>query len=272
MHHPVLLQTVIERLQIKKDGLYIDATAGEGGFIKEIIDRGGKVLAIDWDINQINRLRKKFEGTKDLILVNENFSKIEKIAQEHQFYPVDGIIFDLGLSAGQLEESGKGFSFQKIEEPLDMRINPSLPLSAAQILNSFSFDDIYDAFCRFGEDINTKKIVHAIVKKRKTKPIENVSNLITIIDTAIGKKDEKTYRRIFQALRIMVNQEIKNLEEGLVGATKIIKDDGKIIVISFHSIESRVVKKFIRKNQLKELNEKIIKGERGSQLRIFTKN
>jgi 16S rRNA (cytosine1402-N4)-methyltransferase len=271
MHHPVLLQTVIEQLQIRKDGLYIDATAGEGGFIEEIIDKGGKVLAIDWDINQIDRLRKKFEGTKNLIFVNDNFARIQKIAQEYRFYPVDGIIFDLGLSAGQLDNSGKGLSFKKIDEPLDMKINPSLPLSAADILKNFSFDDLYNAFCRFGEDINSKKIAQAIVEKRKSKPIEKVTDLTTIIDWAIGRKDEKTYRRIFQALRIMVNQEIANLEQGLTGAINIIKKEGKILIISFHSVESRVIKKFIRKNQLKELNKKTIKGERGSQLRIFTK-
>jgi 16S rRNA (cytosine1402-N4)-methyltransferase len=271
MHHPVLLQTVNEQLAVKKGGLYIDATAGEGNLIEEILKQGGRVLAFDWDKEQINRLRKKFEGKTDLILVNENFAKIYQIALQYQFYPVDGVIFDLGLSAGQLERSGKGFSFKKVNEPLDMRINSYLPLSAADILNRLSFFELDDAFCRFGEDINTKKIVQAIVEKRKIKPIEKVSDLTEIVDTAIERKDEKTYRRIFQALRIMVNHELENLEDGLVGATKIITNDGKIIVISFHSVESRIIKRFIKSNRLKELSKKAIKGERSSQLRIFTK-
>jgi 16S rRNA (cytosine1402-N4)-methyltransferase len=272
MHHPVLLQTVIEQLAVKKDGLYIDATAGEGGFIKKILEGGGKVLALEWDKEQMNRLKKNFESTKNLILVNENFAQIETVARQYRFYPVDGIIFDLGLSAEQIENSQRGFSYKKTNEPLDMRISQSLSICAADILNRFSFNDLYNGLSRFGEDINSKKIVLKIIEKRRIKPFKNVGDLTATIDQVLGKSDEKTYRRIFQALRIMVNNEIENLKKGLTGAVNVIKNDGRIVIISFHSVESRLIKQLAKELGLKKLNKKTILGERGSQLRVFTKN
>lgn len=272
MHHPVLLQTVLEWLGVKKNGLYVDATVGEGNLTEAILKSGGKVLALDWDEQQINQLKKRFEKEKNLILVNENFANLEKIARQYSFYPVDAIVFDLGLSMDQLEKSNRGFSFKKKNEFLDMRINQSLKLTASDVLNNFSKEKLYDSLCRFGEDVNTKKIVEAIEKQRKRKRFEKVGDLIEVIDKALGKKDEKTYRRIFQALRMIVNHEIENLKEGLKGAVKIAKPEGKIIVISFHSVESRVVKQFIVENKLKKLTKKVIKGEREAQLRVFSPN
>jgi len=272
MHHPVLLQTVIDWLGVEKNGLYVDATVGEGNLTEAILKKGGKVLALDWDEEQIKQLKKKFEKEKNLILVNENFANLEKIARQYSFYPVDGIVFDLGLSVNQLEKSNRGFSFKKKNEDLDMRINQSLELTASDVLNNFSKEKLYDSLCRYSEDINTKIIVEAIEKQRKEKKFEKVGDLIETIDKALGKKDEKTYRRIFQGLRIIVNNEIENLKEGLKGAIKIAKPEGKIIVISFHSVESRVVKQFIAENKLKKLTKKIIKGERESQLRVFSPN
>lgn len=270
MHHTVLLKTITEIIDVKKGRKYIDATAGEGNIIKEILGKGGSVLAIDWDYNQIKKLRSIFGKNKNLILVNDNFSHIKKIAERFNFAPVDGIIFDLGLSMNQLEEAKKGFSYKNLEEELDMRIDLKLPITASCIINQFSKKDLLNIFSQYGEEIKSKVIVDEIIKARQKETIKKVGQLIRIIDRVIKRKDESVYRRIFQALRIKVNNELENLKQGLEGAIKIIKPQGKIAVISFHSIESRLVKLFIKEHQLKLINKKVIKGERSSQLRVFS--
>lgn len=272
MHHPVLLDKVIKYLDVKKNKKYIDATAGEGNFIKEILKRGGLVLAIEWDPDQKEKLQRTFKNTPNLIIVNDNFSRIKEIAKKLNFYPVDGIIFDLGLSMYQLLEEKKGFSFKKTKEKLDMRINPHIALSASDILNQTTEKDLADIFFKYGEENNGQLIAHAIVQARKHKKIETVGQLIKIIDKVIQKKDEMVYRRVFQALRIKVNNELENLKKGLEGALTIIHPNGKILVISFHSLESRIIKQFIKKNQLKLITKNVIKGERSSQLRVFGLN
>jgi len=135
MHTPVLLDQVIEALGIKKDGLYVDATFGEGGYSQAIVNAGGKVLALDLDQSQISNSRLSMN---DLKLVEGNFGDIEKIAKENSFYPVDGIVFDLGLSMGQINQSGRGFSFKKLNEPLDMRMSLKIEMTAKYLLNHFA--------------------------------------------------------------------------------------------------------------------------------------
>ena len=272
MHHPVLLNTVIKYLNIKKNGRYIDATAGEGNYIKEILNHGGLVLAIDWDCKQIKKLQNFFKDNPHLVLVNDNFSKIREIALNFNFYPADGIIFDLGLSMDQLQQGKRGFSYKNLHEKLDMRINHQLSLSAIDILNHTSEKELKDIFFRYGEEVNGQIIAQAIVNTKKKKKIKTVGQLIKIIDQTLKKKDEDTYRRIFQALRIKVNHELENLENGLKGALSILHPHGRILVISFHSLESRLIKQFIKKHQLKMITKKVIKGEHSSQLRVFGLN
>ena len=272
MHHAVLLNTVIKYLNIKKNGRYIDATAGEGNYIKEILNRGGFVLAIDWDSKQIKKLQNIFKDNPRLILINDNFSNIKKIALNFNFYPVDGIIFDLGLSMDQLQQGKRGFSYKNLEEKLDMRINHQLPLLASDILNQASEKELTDIFFKYGEEVNGQIIAKTIINTKKKKKIETVGQLIKIIDQSLKKKDEDTYRRIFQALRIKVNHELENLEKGLKGVLAIIHPQGRIAIISFHSLESRLIKQFIKKYQLKMITKKIIKGEHSSQLRVFGLN
>lgn len=269
MHHPVLFNTVIKYLNIKKNGRYIDATAGEGNYIKEILNRGGFVLALDWDVNQIKKLKDFFKDNSHLILINDNFSKLKEITLKFNFYPIEGIIFDLGLSMNQLKEGKRGFSYKNLEEKLDMRINHQLPLSASDILNQASEKELIDIFFQYGEEINGQIIAKTIINTKKKKKIETVRQLIKIIDQTFKKKDEDTYRRIFQALRIKVNHELENLEKGLKGALTILHPQGRIAVISFHSLESRLIKRFIKKYQLKMITKKVVRGERSSQLRVF---
>lgn len=274
MHQPVLLKEVIEGLNIKTDGLYIDATAGEGGHLAEIARHQCRVLGIDVDDNQIKNLKLK---VKNCVLVQGNFADIEKIAKENGFFPADGILIDLGLSMAQIENSGKGLSYKAFEEPLDMRLNNGLITTAEEIINTSDEAKLYDLLARYGEDTDSKSIAHAVMASRRIKPIRTVKELNKVIDSAVGQQDSKTYARIYQALRIAVNDELENLKKGLTGALNILGQEGRIVVITFQSLEDRITKQFILKNKLKQLNRKVIRSknrssyERSAKLRIIKK-
>lgn len=274
MHRPVLLQQAIENLNIKPDGLYIDATFGEGGHTQEILKRGGRVLGIDIDVNQVQNSKFK---TQNLKLVHGNFKEIEKIAKENNFYPADGILIDLGLSMKQVNGSGRGFSYKNLNDTLDMRINLDQEKTAADIVNRLSEENLYDILASYSEDINSKEIAKEIVFSRKHQRIQNVKDILAIIDNVIGQKDEKTYRRVFQALRIATNDEFKNLNCGLAGAVATLKKGGRLVVITFHSLEDRIVKNFVRKNNFFFVNKKVIKAgsgfhfERSAKMRVIEK-
>ena len=276
MHTPVLLEQVIEAMEIKKDGLYIDATFGEGGYTEAILNKRGKVLGVDLDENQLKGSR--VNGLTGLKLVQGNFGDIEKISKENNFYPVDGVVFDLGLSMRQISQSGRGFSFKKLSEPLDMRMNTDTEMTAKYLLNHLAKDELFDVFAKNSEEINSEKIAHEVIIKRQFKKLETVGDLTSCIDRAIGGQDNNAYKRIFQALRIQVNDEFENLKNGLIGATKIIKNDGIIAVVTFHSLEDRIVKNFSKNQGLKLLNKKPIMNRRGksyekaAKLRLIVKN
>lgn len=274
MHTPVLLNEAIEELKVISGGLYIDATAGEGGHLKKILEKGGKVLAIDLDESQIKENSQKIKN-ENLTLVVGNFADIEKIAKAQGFFPVDGILFDLGLSYYQLSDSGRGFSYKKHEEPLDMRLSPSYENTAADLINSLSEDELYQIFARNAEEINSWAIAQAIVRARRLRKIKTVEDLVKLIDGVTGDKDEKVYARVFQALRMEVNYEITNLKKGLKGATNLMKEGGRLVTITFHSVEDRTVKKFISENKLKQIEK--LRGnkksgyERSATLRVIQK-
>jgi len=275
MHTPVLLEQVIDALEIKKDGLYVDATFGEGGYSHAVLDKEGKVLGIDWDLEQIQNPKSEIQKFKNLKLVEGNFADIEKIAKENNFFPVDGVVFDLGLSMRQISQLGRGFSFKKLNEPLDMRMSTDTEITAKYLLNHLSESELFDVFARNSEEINSQKIAHEIIIKRQFRKLEIVGNLINCIDKAIGEQDNNAYKRIFQALRIKVNQEFDNLKKGLTGSVKIIKSDGKIAVVTFHSLEDRIVKNFSKTQGIKLLNKKPIMNrlgksfERSAKLRVL---
>src|SRR3989339_1890104 len=260
MHTPVLLDQVIEALQVKKDGLYVDATFGEGGYSEAILEKKGKVLGVDLDKEQISNFKFQISNLK---LVQGNFGDIEKIARENNFFPVDGVVFDLGLSMKQISQSGRGFSFKKLNEPLDMRMDTNFEMTAKYLLNHLSKEELFDVFAKNSEEINSEKIAHEIIIKRQFKKLETVGDLVNCIDKAVGKQDNNTYKRIFQALRIQVNDEFENLKRGLIGATNVIKNDGKIAIVTFHSLEDRIVKNFSKTGRVKLLNKKPIMNRRG---------
>src|SRR3989344_7799091 len=227
MHTPVLLSKVTEGLNISQNGLYIDATVGEGGHLWELA----------------------------------------KIAKSNNFYPVDGVLFDLGLSIDQMQKSARGFSYKNLKEPLDMRISLDLDKSAADIVNNFDQNQIYEILANFSEEINSLAISRAIVRARSLKDVNTVGDLVGIVNRSIGYKDTRVQARVFQALRIAVNNELENLKKGLAQAFTILKDNSRLVAISFHSLEDRIVKQFIKNNafELKQLNKKVIRSDRGKR-------
>jgi 16S rRNA (cytosine1402-N4)-methyltransferase len=278
MHTPVLLEEAIKALEVSEGKKYIDATFGEGGHSRRILDGGGEVLGIEWDDEKFKvqssclaGRQAKFKVFRNLKLVLGNFRDVEKIAKRNNFYPVDGVLFDLGLSMEQIEKSGRGFSYKKTNEPLDMRISRELDRTAADIVNSLSARQLYEIFASNSEEISSWAIAQAIVSARGLTKIETVGDLVTIIGG-----NESILRRIFQALRIEVNREFDNLEKGLRGAVRILKEKGRVVVITFHPLEDRIVKQFVVNNKLMSLTRKPIVAkngksfERSAKMRVFT--
>ena len=258
-HKPVLLKEAIKALNIRKGKKYIDATLGGGGHTKEILKRGGIVLGIDWDAETISKLKTKNEKVKTyiknkrLILRKGNFRDIKKIAQKHGFDKSAGILFDLGLSIWQIEKSKRGFSYLR-DEPLDMRMDLSQKLTAVEIINNLTREELNEIFTRFGEEINSRAIANALVSAR---PIKTTKEIVEVIG-----KDAGQLARVFQALRIVVNDEIENLKAALPQAIGLLEKKGRLAVISFHSLEDRIVKFGLRAKNLKIITQKPIRPSR----------
>ncbi len=274
MHTPVLLQEVLDGLSVRKDGSYIDATVGEGGHLREIAKNAKRVLGLDASQEQLERAKKTIEA-KNITFVKGNFSQIEEIARKQGFNEVEGIVFDLGLSFWELAHLKKGFSFKDDAEPLDMRLSGDGE-TAEDVLNTRSEEELYEIFSGNSEEIRSQDIASKIVELRKQYKIKTVGDLKNSIDLTVGDKDKKTYSRIFQALRMEVNHEKENLKKGIEGATALLKRGGRLIVISFHSIEDRIVKRTIEQNNLKQVSKKTPSYgdrsfERSATLRVVEK-
>lgn len=280
MHTPVLLQETIDGLDVGPGKRYIDATYGEGGHTMEILRRGGVVLALDYDEQNVAKHtevgNEKSEAGK-LKLVHGNYADIAEIAKKNNFVPVDGIIFDLGLSMEQIGGSGRGFSYKKREEPLDMRVSLSIRITAADIINSYTEEELYEIFAKSSEELNSRAVARLIGRARRLGQIMTVGELLAAVGNEIkvtGTKEE-VWRRLFQALRIEVNSEFENLKRGLKGAVSIVKPGGRIAVITFHPTEDRIVKSLVRNQALTFLKSKPIvskrdwKFERSAKLRII---
>lgn len=252
LHLPVLKDEVIQLLDPKPGENFVDCTVGEGGHSLAILNctsPSGKVLGIDADLNCLEHLKAKVKGTEyenRLILVHGNFANLREIVELHNFKPISGILFDLGLSSWHLEASGRGFSFLR-NEPLDMRYDTSNPLTAEIIVNNWSLKDIEHILRVYGEERFAKRIAEEIVRSR---PIKTTLELVMAIERATPKWYHR--RRIhpatktFQALRIAVNHELENLERGLAQAIEVLESGGRIAAIAFHSLEDRIVKNFLR--------------------------
>lgn len=264
-HVPVLLKQTIDLLNIKKGKKYIDATLGGGGHTAEILKRGGIVLGLDQDQEAVEKLRKRFETEieeRKLVVMKGNFINIENMAQETGFGKVDGILFDLGMSSDQFE-SGRGFSFMK-DEPLDMRMDPDLGVTAADLVNALSQKELFKLFIKLAQVERAKEISGAIVENRKLRPIKTTRELVEIIESVPSyrrQSDLHPATKVFMALRIAVNNEQENLGKALPQASGLLDTGGRLAVISFHQGEDRVVKQFFRNGQTlgtKEINKKPI--------------
>ena len=254
VHIPVLQKEVLEYLDPKPNENFIDATVGEAGHALAILEKNspkGKILGIDADPEVIKNTKYYIQNTaykNRAILVCDNFVNLEEIVKREGFKSVKGILFDLGMSSWHLEESGRGFSFQK-NEPLDMRYNLQNPLTAEKILNYWSKPEIEKILKDYGEEQFAPRIAETILSFRKFKPIQTTSQLKEIIKKATPgwyhRKKINLATKVFQALRIAVNDELKNLEKVLPQALEILKPDGRLAIISFHSLEDRIVKNFL---------------------------
>lgn len=272
-HIPVLLNEIIEYLNPQPGQNFIDCTLGGGGHAIEILKRvapEGKVLGIDLDETAIEKVKNEIlkippdppllKG-ENIILVQDNFSNLREILKNNNFYPVRGILIDLGISSAEYDESGRGFSFQR-KEPLDMRFKTPLAplykrgedmeLTAEEIVNTWRRDDLIKIFKEYGEEPLSAGIASKIVDLRKAKKIEDTKELSDIIFSEYKKVyKNKTFKKhpatkVFQALRIAVNHELENLESVLPQAVEVLEKGGRLAVISFHSLEDRIVKKFFR--------------------------
>jgi len=256
-HTPVMLREVLEYLEPKPGRKFIDCTLGGGGYSRAILDKAGgeaTVLAVDLDELAIANARINFSAeikNKKLILSHENFKNLQKIVEENFKADAgfDGLVFDLGLSSAQLEDQLRGFSFN-LDAPLGMNFGPGAKTKAADIVNSWPEADLAEIFKDYGEERFAKKIARAIVGARQIKKITTTKELAEIITGAIPARFRKAKihpaTKVFQALRIAVNDELENLLEALPQAVSLLKSEGRIVVVSYHSLEDRIVKRFFQ--------------------------
>lgn len=250
-HIPVLANETIQLLQVEKGGEYIDATLGAGGHTRKITAQGGRVLGLDQDSIAIKIATKTLSTqikTDKVTLVKDNFTNLDLVAAKQGFDQVDGILFDLGVSSMQLDDPKRGFSFLA-DAPLDMRMDQSSQTSAYDLINQSSLEDLYAIIINYSQGEFARQIADAIVRARKIAPIKTTGQLVQVIQdiTGTGAKDKiHPATKVFQAIRIAVNSEINNLKIALLQSVKLLKTGGRLIVISFHETEDRVVKTFIK--------------------------
>lgn len=245
-HKPVLFDETIKSLNIHPDGVYIDGTAGGGGHSQAIADRltTGKLLSIDQDPDAIKTVTERLKSYRCSIVYQANFSEMAEVAASLKLAPVDGVLLDIGVSSYQLDNPERGFSYH-LDAPLDMRMSQQ-GASAADLVNNLTWQELAQIISRYGEDRNARSIAKGIVKARSQKPIQTTLELAEIIKesvpAAVRREQGHPARKTFQALRIEVNGELDRLSQGLDAAFSILKPGGRLAVITFHSLEDRIVK------------------------------
>jgi len=248
VHVPVLLDEVIAGLQPQRGGYFVDCTVGLGGHAAAILEKispSGRLLGIDADPEAIKLSQDKLSDYGEAVtLVNDNFVNLEAICKRYHFHPVDGILFDLGVSSLQLDTAERGFSFH-LDAPLNMRFDPGQGLTASDIVNSFSEQELAKLIEKYGEERHSRRIARYIVQNR---PIATTMELARLVEQALGGKRARIHpaTRTFMALRIAVNSELQNLELALKQTIDLLHPGGRLTVISYHSLEDRIVKQFMR--------------------------
>ncbi len=253
-HKSVLLSEVLTQLAIKPNGIYVDATFGRGGHAKAILDRlneNGRVFSIDKDPEAIAYAHQYFTDDSRFSIQQGSFADLKKLLVHQGCYgQIDGILLDLGVSSPQLDDATRGFSFMR-QGPLDMRMNNSLGESAAEWIGKVPEKELANVLWEYGEERFSRKIAHAIVKARSEKSITTTQELAEIIKTAhpAWQKGKNPATQSFQAIRIKINNELADLEQGLAQCVEALKISGRLCVISFHSLEDRIVKHFMQKEE-----------------------
>lgn len=267
-HIPALLPETIEGLNIKPNGVYVDVTFGGGGHSKAILDKlgnDGKLIAFDQDEDA---LQNKINDER-FIFVRSNFRYLKNFLKYHNIQKVDGILADLGVSFHHFDESERGFSF-RFDGALDMRMNKQSTKTAAEVLNTYTDENLANVFYLYGELHNSRKIASAILRARQTKPLETIQEFVDILKPYFSReKEKKDMARVFQALRIEVNSEMKVLEELLAQTVEVLNDNGRLVVLTYHSLEDRLVKNFVRSGNFEGKLEKDFYGNIISPLKAI---
>ncbi|MGB9780011.1 16S rRNA (cytosine(1402)-N(4))-methyltransferase RsmH [Caldanaerobacter sp.] len=252
LHKSVLLKEAIENLNINPQGIYVDGTLGGGGHSEEILKRltTGKLIAIDRDEEAILTAKERLKMYENVIFIKDNFKNIKEILRGLGIKKIDGVILDLGVSSYQLEEVERGFSYMK-DAPLDMRMDKNSPFSAYDVVNKYSEKELERVIREYGEEKWASRIARFIVEERKKGDIKTTSQLVEIIKKAIPasarREGPHPAKRTFQAIRIEVNEELKDLDKALEDMVEVLRGKGRIAVITFHSLEDRIVKNTFKK-------------------------
>ena len=268
-HTSVLLQESIEALNIKPDGIYVDATFGGGGHSKEILKKLGKegrLIAFDQDADaQQNAL-----SDDRFTLVQANFREMKRFLRLHEALPVDGILADLGVSSWQFDTAERGFSF-RFEGPLDMRMNKQSDKIAADVLNEYNAEQLQKMFSEFGEVRNAKTLANAIVDVRNTKSFEMIADLKAVVEKCRTGEEHKYFAQVFQAIRIEVNDELSALKDFLQQSMEVLSEEGRLAVITFHSLEDRLAKNFMKHGNFDDEPVKDFYGNIEKKFKLITK-
>lgn len=252
-HNTVLLEESIESLNIIRDGIYVDCTLGGGGHSERILEKlegTGRLIAIDQDIFAINKSKERLKIYQNVIFIKNNFSNLKFILKELGIDKVDGIILDLGVSSFQFDDRDRGFSYWD-EAVLDMRMDQEARIDAKFIINNYTLKELTRVFNDYGDEKNAYRFAKAIVRTREKSPLVTNKDLVDTIKATLSEKEKRKpghpARKIFQALRIEVNQELKVLEDVLPDIVECLNYEGRVAIITFHSIEDRIVKQFFKK-------------------------
>ena len=279
-HYSVLLEEAVEGLNIKEDGIYVDCTLGGAGHSLEILKKltTGKLYAFDQDNVALENAKIKLSEYADkVVFIKSNFENLKEKLAEQNVYEVDGVLYDLGVSSPQLDTPERGFSYN-YDTRLDMRMDTDASMSAYEVVNEYSYHDLVRIFYRYGEEKFSKQIARNIEKKRELVPIETTFQLVDIIKESIPAAKRRTgghpAKRVFQAIRIAVNNELSVFENSLEQAIDIVKVGGRISVITFHSLEDRICKQIFNsyaKNKEIPKNLPILPNESLSKLKLITR-
>lgn len=268
-HNPVLLKECIDGLNINPEGIYVDVTFGGGGHSREIFKRltTGKLFAFDQDEDAV---KNKIDDER-FVLIKQNFRYLKNFLKMYNALPIDGLLADLGVSSHQFDEADRGFS-TRFDAKLDMRMDQNSKLTAAEILNTYSEEDLKRIFKLYGEVDNAGRLAYVIFNSRKGKQIETVNDLKTAIDKCVKRgRENQYYAQVFQALRIEVNKELDVLKDLLMQSLEVLKPGGRLVVISYQSLEDRLVKNIIRSGKFEGEVEKDFFGNQLAPFKAITR-